>query len=305
MKIFYCARPAYGGWVSFTAHLQRSTEWPLYKPGKVNLTNKKFGWGITYGITTDLSGEVLISAIDKQYYNYLPTFPDNSYLVIHDPTELTAQLLPHLSRFRLITIRKSVQEYLLTKGFESRFLYHPFTLQPTTTETKHKAVSISRIDFDKHTELILKANARLPEPIEIYGFVNRLYAHHKLNKHGFQQYYKGTFPKTNHALDTILRDVLYVVDLSKIKNDGGGTQYTFLEAIANDCVLILNRDWLLPDGDFKENVNCLAIDTPTELVEVLTKENAIHELRTEAKKLLDRHLINWKNYLIPEQNASL
>ena len=42
----------------------------------------------------------------------------------------------------------------------------------------------------------------------------------------------------------ILLGCKFVIDLSLIKNDGGGTQYTFLEAIYNDCVLVLHNDWI-------------------------------------------------------------
>ena len=35
-----------------------------------------------------------------------------------------------------------------------------------------------------------------------------------------------------------------MVDLSQLPNDGGGTQYTFLEAIYNNSAIILNRKWI-------------------------------------------------------------
>ena len=31
---------------------------------------------------------LLITAIDKNYYDYLEYFPDGTYIVIHDPTEV-------------------------------------------------------------------------------------------------------------------------------------------------------------------------------------------------------------------------
>ena len=70
---------------------------------------------------------------------------------------------------------------------------------------------------------------------------------HKLKDLDFHEYWKGkydkTFPMTYKDKD-ILTDCKFVVDMSIIKDDGGGTQYTFLEAIYNDCILILHNDWI-------------------------------------------------------------
>jgi hypothetical protein len=35
-----------------------------------------------------------------------------------------------------------------------------------------------------------------------------------------------------------------MIDLSQLPMDGGGTQYTFLDAIYHDCAIILNRKWI-------------------------------------------------------------
>ena len=47
--LLYLAKPTYGGWVSFTAHLSLKYNLPLYKIGKT--TEKKlrpFGYGVEY-----------------------------------------------------------------------------------------------------------------------------------------------------------------------------------------------------------------------------------------------------------------
>ena len=48
----------------------------------------------------------------------------------------------------------------------------------------------------------------------------------------------------------------FTFDLSKIKNDGGGTQYTFLEAIYQDCALVLHKEWVDQGDTFKDKYNC-------------------------------------------------
>ena len=82
----------------------------------------------------------------------------------------------------------------------------------------------------------------------IFGAENRLYVHHKLAQLNFKDYWKGKFqkdPLLYDDKDSILKVVNYMIDMSTIKNDGGGTQYTFLEAIYNDCVLIFMMNGLI------------------------------------------------------------
>jgi hypothetical protein len=283
--------------VTFTAHLATLTGWPLYKPGKVNRPPRDYGYDLTYQVTKDFTGQGMITAIDKTYYPYLPSFADGTYIVIHDPTELRHELLAHLKRFRIITIRKTVHDLLEAQGFPSIFLYHPFLwyTSPIVDGEKHAAVSISRIDFDKHTDIILEANKTLSQPVQIYGQANGRYIYHKLDKAEFDKYYKGAFPKRFDAVFRILKDAKFVVDMSVIKKDGGGTQYTFLEAIANDCALILNRGWIVEGGDFVEGVNCLAVSDGEELVRVLSSDIDVSEIKKNARALLERHTIQkWK-----------
>ena len=93
MNLVYMARPVYGGWVTMTAHLSLTYELPLYKIGKRTEKNfRKYGYGVNYKnihiddlINLD---NLVITAIDKNYYEYLDKFPDNTILIIHDPTEV-------------------------------------------------------------------------------------------------------------------------------------------------------------------------------------------------------------------------
>ena len=47
--------------------------------------------------------------------------------------------------------------------------------------------------------------------------------------------------------------------MSIIKGDGGGTQYTFLEAIYHDCALILHKEWVEQGTLFKKDYNCYVV----------------------------------------------
>ena len=90
----------------------------------------------------------------------------------------------------------------------------------------------------------MKANKKLKKPIKIYGLTNPQYVSSKLNKLDFNKYYQGMFEKSFSAISNILSKSKFMVDLSQLPNDGGGTQYTFLEAIYNNSAIILNRKWI-------------------------------------------------------------
>ena len=163
------------------------------------------------------------------------------------------------------------------------------------------AVSISRIDFDKNIDIILKYNNLVKNEdkcIKIFGKENRLYVHHKLKDLHFHDYWYGSYPKNLPMTYTtagterdILKDCKFMVDLSTIKDDGGGTQYTFLEAIYNDCILILHREWIDKGDLFVENENCLAVKDEYELRDILLdiREYDKDKIVENARKILENH----------------
>ncbi len=313
-SLYYLARPNYGGWVTFTAHLALKYNLPLHRVG--NRTEVKadgspwlreYGYGAKYQniAAKDVKStgpKILITAIDKNFYDTLPSFPNGTYIVIHDPTEVTKQkldvLMPHLKRFRILTIRESVQDYLKTLGLRSKFIIHPFhEYEFKKSPNPTKTVSISRIDYDKHTDILLDANKHLPvsKKIEIYGFLNRMYAFHKLQGTDFKKYYKGGFEKSFAELNDVLKDAKFVADMSVIKFDGGGTQYTFLEAIYQGCALIINKAWITGyKSVFKPGNNCFAVANGEDLADLIKENPATSTVLRNSQKILKPHLdVNW------------
>ena len=310
-SLFYLGKPIYGGWISFTAHLALKHDLPIFKVGNRTETKERdYGYGTTYRnlAVEDIAKEaakstLVITAVDKNYYDILHYFPNNTFVVIHDPSEVTKKtspvLLEHLPRFRIITIRKSVQDYLKARfGFHSEFIIHPFYAYPfQRVPHPTKAVSISRIDFDKHTDIILEANKRLPDSkaISIHGAANLQYVFFKLQGLNFHKYYDGKFDKTFEALNNILQDAKWVVDMSVIKHDGGGTQYSTMESIYQGCALIINKKWV--EGfktKFVDGVNCFIVGNGQELADLIKRDPNTKRITEEARKLLKQHLdINW------------
>jgi len=333
------AKPIYGGWVSFTAHFCLRFNAKLYKIGKRTEAKKdgiptlrSYGYGVKYQNLSiqdakDLPN-IIVSAIDKNYYQYLDDLPDNTILVIHDPTEVKKKsgepVIRNLKRFKIVTIRKTVQDYL-KKNFNvsSTFLIHPFFpylnhIDAKVTKKKTGAISISRIDYDKHTEIIIDANSILTKKnkpiIEIYGAKNDRYVFYKLQEKDNMKEtnpnssYKGKFDKSFEAVHELLGPKKYMVDLSAIRYDGGGSQYTFLEAMYEGCVLVLNTKWLessgkkneenkkIPKTKFKPNKNCFVISDAEELASCVTKKHiGLSDIVANSRKLLSPHLkVNWK-----------
>lgn len=297
MNLVYMAKPTYGGWIQFTVHLSMITQSPIYKITKRSESKQRsFGFELHYqNKTIDdivLLPDLVIVALDKHYQQYLPRFPEKTKLVIHDPTEVkpTSRLIQDnlLSRFSILTIRDSVKTYLQDMySLESHCMYHPFYKypRPIVETLSHFAVSTSRIDYDKHIDISLKANKLLPEDkkIWIYGKENRLCVYHKLAPLGFHDYWKGPYEKRLQICyknKDVLQNTKFMVDLSTIHKDGGGTQYTFLDAIYNRCVLILHREWIDQGTLFNHGYNCFAVQDEHELVDILVKEHDETTLET-------------------------
>ena len=319
-NLLYLAKPVYGGWVTFTAHLSHKLNAPIYKiAGRNETFDRDYGYECKY--RNQSVGEIIklknivITAVDKHYWEYLHLFPPETEIIIHDPTECKKSKnlnplvqstdhneKPLLEHFKVITIRESVQEYLMNQfSIQSQFMPHPFFSYeiPKVEGLGHKCVSIARIDFDKNTDMLLKANQLLENKsnhIYLFGAENRLYVHHKLKELNIQEYWKGKFPKNLSPVydgKSILKDAKYMIDMSIIKGDGGGTQYTFLEAIYHDCILVLHSDWINKGELFISGVNCIGVSTPEELAEFLTNDlpsSKYSEILMNSKKILENHV---------------
>jgi hypothetical protein len=314
--IFYLAKPIYGGWVTFTAHLSHKYDIPIYKiSNKTEKSKRDYGYDRKYQNLNFNEiknyNKIIISAIDKNYYQYLQYFPPNTKLIIHDPTECKisknnpnplVQDNKLLNQFSIITIRESVQKYLLENfNVKSLFMYHPFYefKIPDDEGLNYKCVSIARLDFDKNTDMILKANKLMKNKknhIYLFGSENRIYVYHKLKELNIENYWKGKFPKNlspTYENKNILKNAKYMIDLSIIKNDGGGTQYTFLEAIYHNTILILHNDWISKGNLFKSGYNCIGVSNENELSEFLEKDlstDKYNEILNNSKKILKNHI---------------
>ena len=86
----------------------------------------------------------------------------------------------------------------------------------------------------------------------------------------------------------------FLVHMSTIKNDGGGTQYTFLEAIYEDCILILNNEWISKGSLFQSGVNCIGVSNEDELANIINNDiddDLSRLILKNSKKIVEDHLV--------------
>jgi len=58
--------------------------------------------------------------------------------------------------------------------------------------------------------------------------------------------------------------------MSVIKGDGGGTQYSFLEAWDAGAFPIINKKWIMEGDDMVHDFNCWAVQDENQLAEALS-----------------------------------
>lgn len=273
----------YGGWVTFTYHLAMILGKPLVLRPAPSLR----GGGVFYDALryTNIAESMLsrlpkpiVTAVGRPKRHLLESLQDG-YLVVHDPTEFCEELFAYAKRSKVFVIRKAVQEALEAEGIESTLLRHPFYQYQKAPAGARVDRAMSRIDWDKHTDIILRANA-LGAEVNIHGQANNQYVHHRgLKELGFKQWHRGAYGRTLKDSSQLYGTTRHLVDMSVIKGDGGGTQYTFLDAEYHGAGLILNKGWTeVPNSLYVDCVNCWAVSTPEELCDALQRPPLVAQL---------------------------
>ena len=285
VDLIYLSPNPYGGWVTYTAHLMKTLRAvgltpKLYKVRERTEKNERdFGYGEKYrnvsltGLFHSKNPKLIVAAAKNFQEQTQVLWNAGAGLVVHDPTELKNLPDNVVESDRVVVVRKVGQSYLP----KATFIRHPYVrVQNPEPVTRDKnAVSVSRVDFDKHTEILLDANRLLPadKKIWIRGFENRIYTRFKVvPSYPEWEQSKGHFPRGEGEAFKLLQQHTYAVDMSEIKGDGGGTQYTFLEAWDAGAINIINTKWLRKDDDMTPAVNCLAIENASALSNTLKTE---------------------------------
>lgn len=203
-------------------------------------------------------------------------------IVIHDPVEYYKEMLElAFKHSEIIVIRRQNYLNLLERDIVPTFIRHPYVRAGIKNTHKEGAVSCTRITYNKSPELLFKANI-LGTKIDMYGELNRdYYFQHFQNISDWRKYYKGKIENKIHAVPKVLSKYKYAVDMSFITMDGGGTQYSFLEAWDAGCMLIVLDKWIIQGDDLVPGVNCLTAMCEYELRDVInfgsSYDIAIHD----------------------------
>jgi hypothetical protein len=264
--VLYATNVNIGGWATFTRHLLDSLQMEGHEAVLVKLGNRDEAYMRPFGGThyyqnmtletlliEAANNPVIIAALGKHYVEQAEALIKmGAKVVIHDTAESTVRM----GIENPWCIRKT-----LAKQFEGVFIRHPYvpSTAPTPAKRGKRILATSRVDFDKNTIMILEAN-RLGAKIDIVGFENRLYTKFKImpNYPEWNQS-PGTHPRTGETTTVLLKGALAMVDLTDIKGDGGGTQYTFLEAWDAGAIPIIGTWWLRKGDDMEDTVNCFAV----------------------------------------------
>lgn len=299
ISLFYLSHCRVGGWVTYTVHLIRALkacglEVELYEvKTRTEEKKRKFSEEIEYqnlclddALKIAESTVSIVVALGNRYYDKgFPIIAKCQTVVLHDTAELNAGIIDFLkdNNVRVITIRQAITDCLKERGLQSTPILHPYVpYNLGDTEKDWNAVSTSRICWDKYTHWIYGANKILDEEglqdkkCKVYGFDNRAYSCRKLTPvfPKWREEWYGSF-KGGEGVKLAARS-RFVVDLTDIKGDGGGTQYTFLEAFDAGAILILNKAWLAVKNDvMQDQVNCIGVSNPEELA--LALRNGAHE----------------------------
>jgi hypothetical protein len=305
-NLLYATKVNLGGWATFTVHLynllvEAGHEVYLYKIGNnTELFTRPFGdHGVRYqnmsvaDLPHMLDDYCIIAALGKHYVDDIqPLLASGAGIVVHDTAESTNRM----------TIRKPwvIRRSLLPLFDDAVFIRHPYMphqggLGIRAMDKRKGLVATSRVDFDKNTTMILDAN-RMGAGVDIVGFENRLYTKFKVcPDYPEWEQSKGTHPRSGAASFQLLRSARAMVDLTDIKRDGGGTQYTFLEAWDAGAVPIIGAWWLRPKDDMIAATNCLAITDATDLAVLAKKVRGktilpqLEELAANGRKRLAKY----------------
>ena len=306
--LFYCADVPLGGFVSYTVHLYRSMEAMGMQPVLVKLgksTDRKtrhwregvhtIRMSVRDAVQTALSSPSLIVCVQwkKMKAFARPLLDVGVPWVTHDasPGEWDKELLDagRRNNSKIVAIRSTLEEKLRPTGLNVRFIHHPYRrkFDDSGYAADKGACTLSRVDWDKHTEMVCEANLKHDAKIDIWGFENRLFSHHKLDKDwpGWRRRFRGKFASGTGA--TMARHHAYAVDMTDIKRDGGGTQYTHLEAWDAGTVLVLNKAWWRDGaGDVLEGVHAVAAATPAGLAGVVRGSPVGHRHTVDAGRAM-------------------
>ncbi len=206
---------------------------------------------------------------------------------------------PHLEYLKktdqlVLCIRKSLLPFFKN----AQYLPHPYV--PTNerhkftsewTERK-RACQLAMVAHNKNPEMVCRANRKVERALRVVQLGKETTPWIGMNlKKKYKNYKKPKGYKSSAEGVRLAEAYQLAIDLSVYPNEGGGTQFCFMEAIDAGCINVLHREWTKVKGDMIEDENCLAIGSRNELVRVLEgdKDGGLKRIYKNSLDILAAH----------------
>jgi len=297
-----------GGCTSYTVHLVLAMRAMgltprLYRIGK-RPGSRSFGYGLTietiapptaFALARRAPSLIVYCFWRKQGAHARTLLEAGVPMVVHDPAEFRKEWVgfARARSVRTLVIREQNVVGLRELGVSSTYVPHPYVASGVKAPgIKMHAVSAVRVDFRKRTHVIVEANRTLPpeRQVWLYGEVNRMYAYHYLRERfpEWGRWYRGEFPAERGAAVKLNGSARFAIDLTEIKGDGGGTQYSFFEAWEAGTPLLLNANWFV--GNDEVAGAGIPVASAHDIVSILSREPAEFQSFVEqGKRVMQAH----------------
>lgn len=278
----------YGGWITFSAHLAKILgQDTIYRITTKKARVRDYGYGITeVPITPEqlYMEDYLITYIEPKYASIIQSLPPKQKIIVHDPTEVnprTSHILCNPNA-EIICVRSTIADWTAARLSKPvAFIEKPFYPYPLADVPKTKQLAYTgRIDFDKGLGVLAQVNQHVG--IELIGNPNRrsiYFSKEQLVKDFVESKHRGEYGKTFADHNSVYGTYEYIIDLSKIHNDGGGLQYTFLEAEHNNCTLIISDGWITGTNNdlWRDGINCYILPqgNPQAILDIMNKPKVV------------------------------
>lgn len=316
ISLFYARDGVGGGSTSFTIHLVKGMQMAgipvtLYrftsKP-KESRTLASYEGIVCHFVTADeakaivQSGPSLLVAPEASAKLPCPTLVEDLMrlgmrVVIHDPNEFMSTrgkkkgVFNHLDDRSIvkdpICIRPSMKEHFPSATFIPHPYLREFSGYVGGDFTKRKAAcSIARLTFVKRPKIILDTNRLLlpQDQIAFHSLENRLCTFALKSKYPELTQGGTNLPLVWGISAKYAAGYRYAVDMTYFPMDGGGSQYSFMEAWDAGCVNVLHKDWLRYKGEMAHGHNCYAVESAEEIASLIAD---IKTKRTCRQLMLD------------------
>jgi hypothetical protein len=265
ITILYQSAWPLGGGTSFTAHLARvlAPDVRIIRLGEREERKLRTSGELTYRITSlDAAlriddGPILFTIGDPKIADFvweeLAKKP-NFWACFHDPNEF--KLFSHwkyLRRDRVICTRVTGLRHIP----DGHFIPMPYVRSfPTAPEKKEFGCSLARTCSYKNSVWLMEANRELRmwgREIQFLGQWDRLWHYSSVLKK-FPEYPTALsgYPRECGAGPALCSNYELMFDMSIFKQDGGGTQYSLLEALDAGSVPVITEDWASYPGPARD-----------------------------------------------------